>query len=241
MNYLDCETATAFRDFESCDERTKDCWTAKMRGELNRLREVDGVGIPESAQLPILYQDKAALYSEFNKIVCVSLGTVISKDGKQSMYIKSSSGDDEIDILKDVAKALDGKYELCAHNGLNFDFPILCRKYMIYGLPIPSVLNGTRAKPWESPFFDTQQVWKFGDMRYTVSLDQLAMVFDLPSPKANMHGSEVGEYYWSGRLKEIVQYCELDTRTLINVHRRMVGLPIVTEMHADAPVQEKLF
>lgn len=246
MNYIDIETVSFYKNLAIADQRTKDCWAAKMKGELpGKIKQLadetdDSVeNVDDAEALFELYRDKAALYSEFNKIVCVSLGTVLSSG---AIYIKSSSGDDEIEILKDVAKALDGKYELCAHNGLNFDFPILCRKYLIHGLPIPSVLNGTREKPWNSPFFDTQQYWKFGDLRYTVSLDQLAMVFNLPSPKANMHGSEVSEYYWSGRLKEIVNYCEQDVKALINVHRKMTNLPIITELHSGEPQkQEELF
>lgn len=243
MNYIDIETVSAFKNFESADQRTKDCWAAKMKGELARINLESTVKeVPDDVRLAMLYEDKAALYSEFNKIVCVSMGTVLSKDGKQSIYIKSSSGDDEIEILKDVAKALDGKYDLCAHNGKGFDFPHLSRKYMIYGLPMPDLFNNGGKKPWDIPLIDTQEMWKFGDMRYTVSLDALAMVFNLPSPKAQMHGSEVGEYYWSGRLKEIVTYCEMDVKTLINVHRRMTGLPVVTELHSGEPQkQEELF
>lgn len=244
MNYIDIETAPAFKDLESCDQRTKDCWTAKMRGELTKIAHESSVKeVPDDVRLAMLYEEKAALYSEFNKIVCVSLGTVISKEGKQSIYIKSSSGDDEIEILKDVAKALDGKYELCAHNGVSFDFPLLVRKYLIYGLNVPDILlKAGQGRPWESPLVDTQLLWRFGDYRYTVSLDALAMVFNLPSPKANMHGSEVGNYYWSGRLREIVTYCELDVKTLINVHRKMIGLPIVTDIHGGEPeIQEELF
>jgi len=68
------------------------------------------------------------------------------------------------------------------------------------------------------------------------------MVFELPSPKAQMHGSQVSEYYYAGRLKEIVQYCELDVATLINVHRKMIGQPIVQELYSEEPQkQEKLF
>lgn len=232
MNYLDIETATGYKDFESADQRTKECWAMKMRGEVETLRTEKGdLLLDPYFLLPKLYSEKAALYSEFNKIVCVTLGTVVTTEGVSRMSIKSSSSDDEIDILRDVAKALTGRYDLCAHNGKGFDFPMLSRKYMIHGLPMPELFNNGGKKPWDIPLIDTQEMWKFGDLRYTVSLDQLAMVFNLPSPKAQMHGSQVSEYYWSGRLKEIVKYCELDVQTLINVHRRMTGLSIVTELH----------
>lgn len=247
MNYIDIETVSFYKNLAVADQRTKDCWAAKMKGELpGKIKQLadetdDSVeNVDDAEALFELYRDKAALYSEFNKIVCVSLGTVLSSG---AIYIKSSSGDDEIEILKDVAKALDGKYELCGHNGIGFDFPQLARKYLIHGLTIPDILlKAGQGRPWESPLFDTQKMWQFGDYRYTVSLDALAMVFNLPSPKANMHGSEVSEYYWSGRLKEIVTYCEQDVKALINVHRKMIGLPIVTELHSGEPQkQEELF
>jgi len=243
MIYLDIETCSGFKDYYLADKRTQDLWYLKFRHLVLEALAKNPI-INESEFVNVMYKDKAALYSEFNKIVCVSLGMVVQdKETKtDKLHIKSSSSDNEIDILRDIATAIKSADTLVGHNGKAFDFPMLSRKYLIHGLQLPVLLQNSGRKPWEVPLIDTQEMWKFGDLRYTVSLDQLAMVFNLPSPKANMHGSQVSEYYYAGRLKEIVQYCELDVATLINVHRKMIGQPIVTELHGGEPEkQEELF
>jgi 3'-5' exonuclease len=218
MYYIDIETVPAFKTFEDADERTQQLFTKKMRAEI----EADGGQRDPYEIAAELYPQKAGLFAEFNKIVCVSLGTVLST-GPESIYIKSIIGDEKT-ILENVSLALGKSYDnLCAHFGKGFDFPVLCRKYVIHQIPMPRVLNIQGLKPWEVPLHDTQELWRFGDMRHSCSLDLLAHNFGLPSPKDQMDGSEVGHYFYNvpdGILK-IAEYCEKDVRTLINVHRVM--------------------
>jgi len=234
MLYIDIETVSAFKSFDDADERTKELFKKKMRMELLEWSTRDlGIafpGVPEDVKLRHLYSEKAGLFAEFNRIVCVSIGTVMPNkaqlDGSispESIYIRSIIGDEKT-ILENVSFALEKNYDnLCAHFGKGFDFPILCRKYIIHQIPMPRVLNISGMKPWEVPLHDTQDMWKFGDLRHSCSLDLLAHNFGLPSPKDQMDGSEVGHYFYNvpdGILK-ISEYCEKDVRTLINVHRIM--------------------
>lgn len=199
-----------------------------------------------------MYKDKAGLHAEFNKIVCISMGMIRFKPltdaqvqselqlnidpTKESLppvqredewYAKSFTGHDEKMLLMEFAEALKkGKVtELCAHNGKRFDYPQLSRKFIMYGLPLPKVLSTAGKKPWEITFqVDTMEMWGFGEYKYTCSLDLLAYSLGLPSPKANLDGSQVGPLYWSDLeselpLKQIASYCETDIFTCCNVHR----------------------
>jgi len=226
MLYIDIETVPAFKTFEDADERTQQLFTKKMRAEI----EADGGQRDPYEIAAELYPQKAGLFAEFNKIVCISLGVVIDKkaqlDGSvspESIYIKSFAAENEKDSLIALAEALKTGYQMCAHFGKGFDYPVLCRKYVMHQIPMPGLLNISGLKPWEVPLHDTQDMWKFGDMRHSCSLDLLAHCFGLPSPKSEMDGSEVGHYYYNvpDGLKKIVEYCERDVKTLINVHRVM--------------------
>lgn len=235
MLYIDIETVPAFKSFEDADERTQQLFKKKMRAELlewatRDLALAEFPGIPEDVKLRHLYGEKAGLFAEFNKIVCISLGVVIDKkvllDGTlapESIYIKSFASDSESVNLIALSSALTSGYQMCAHFGKGFDYPVLCRKYVMHQIPMPGLLNISGLKPWEVPLHDTQDMWKFGDMRHSCSLDLLAHCFGLPSPKSEMDGSEVGHYYYNvpDGLKKIVEYCERDVTTLINVHRVM--------------------
>jgi hypothetical protein len=227
MYYLDVESVPAFKCFDDADDRTKQLFKKKFAREIEEIM-VDS----DFHACDIIYAQKAALHAEFNKIVCVSLGAITqvafakptTELQKEGIYIKSFSGPEET-ILTQLSQALSKAYQLCAHFGKGFDFPVLARKYLIHGIPIPPVLDTAGRKPWEVPLYDTQEMWKFTDLKYSVSLDLLAHVFGLPSPKEEMSGDQVASvYYEENDIDKIVRYCESDVRTLINVHRKMMFL-----------------
>lgn len=238
MTYLDIETVSAFPDFDSADERTQELFHSKMKMEPALINAEST--LETAAVISDLYSQKAALFAEFNKIVCVSFGTVMSTNSQfhapptgEHIVLKSITNNDEHQLLLDVKASLEKSYSLCAHYGKGFDFPVLSRKFIIHGIPIPALLDNSNKKPWEIPLVDTADLWKFGDMRHSASLDLLTHCFGLPSPKEGMHGADVGRLYWSKEddstyiLRKIAEYCEGDVRALINVHRRINGQPAI--------------
>ena len=99
---------------------------------------------------------------------------------------------------------------------------------MIHQIELPKILKMHGKKPWEIPHLDTMDLWKFGDYKHYTSLDLLAHIFGLPSPKDDMDGSEVSKvYYQEKNLERIKSYCETDVITLINVFRKMRHEPIL--------------
>lgn len=235
--FIDIETVPAFRSILEADERTRELFIKKFRFEIAERVETEwkkpfygerGMSLIKSEVEQEIYLEKAGLLAEFNKIACVSLGTWIEKAQRvdkpsapeRHLYINSFTGE-EFDILTTLSHALKSADSLCAHFGKGFDYPVLARKYLIHGLPVPYILNTKGMKPWEIPLIDTQELWKFGDLRHSCSLDLLAHLFGIPSPKENMDGSMVAGYFYDGRIKEIVEYCEADVRTLALVYERI--------------------
>ncbi len=120
---------------------------------------------------------------------------------------------------------------LCAHNGKEFDFPYIARRMMINQIEIPAILQLFGKKPWEVQHLDTMELWKFGDYKNFTSLDLLANVFEIPTPKDDIDGSQVARvYYDENNVERIKDYCEKDVVTLINVFRKM---------RYDQPLQRK--
>jgi predicted PolB exonuclease-like 3'-5' exonuclease len=167
-----------------------------------------------------VYKNTAGLYSEYGKIVCVSMGYVLD----ERIAIKSFYGDNEKEILEQVAAAIWKAESLVAHNGKEFDFPWLCRRMLINGVILPKVLKIQNLKPWQVRLEDTQEMWRFGQFNYKVSLACLCQLFGLPSPKEGMDGSQVSEVYYIERnLPKIAEYCEGDIRALIDVYMKLKG------------------
>jgi len=238
MTYIDIETVSRFPDYESADVRTQELFHQKMIMEpsIQSVPMIDGLRDTREA-ISKLYEQKAALFAEFNQVVCVSFGAVMPRkaqmDGSVSdeyIALMSIINTDEHQLLLDVAESLKKSHSLCAHYGKGFDFPVLSRKFIIHGIPIPALLDNSSKKPWEIPLVDTADLWKFGDLRHSASLDLLTHCFGLPSPKEGMHGADVGRVYHSegeSSLIKIARYCEGDVRALINVHRRINGQPAI--------------
>ncbi len=187
------------------------------------------------------YERNSPLYAEHGKIVCISIG-YWNKEGKFKM--KSFAGRHEKELLEAAAPVLEKFYTLAGHNILEFDLPFLFRRYLINGLPVPSPLVVYGKKTWEIPHIDTMKIWSHAAWNYKVSLDMLAHVFGLPSPKENMSGADVGKMYWSmfdglgddelpfeiekTVMGNISRYCEGDVLTSANVYCKMKGIAIIT-------------
>jgi len=201
--FLDIETAPVVYKFQDLSERGKSLWEKKMKWQMER----DGVSVEES-------YDKAGILAEFARVVCVSVGFYFSED--EELRVKSFNNRDEKELLKDLAKLFatfldeEDKY-LCAHNGKEFDFPFLARRYLINGLQLPYCLDLAGKKPWEVQHLDTMNLWKFGDYKHYTSLDLLTHTFNIPSPKSDMDGSDVARLFYEDKADDrIKKYCEDD-------------------------------
>ena len=229
--YLDIETVPMTKSLEDMPERLQEQWTKKAA---NLGTEEDS---PED-----LFQ-RAGIYAEFGKIICISAGTIYRKGkDKQRVYrVKSFYGHDEKQLLIDFADMLDKftanpAHKLCAHNGQEFDFPWIARRMLIHGLKLPKILDIAGAKPWEirDSLIDTMQLWKFGDYKHYTSLNLLCAIFDIPTPKDDIDGSQVAKvYYEEGDLERIARYCEKDTLAVAQLLLRYKGEPIINSENVE--------
>ena len=221
--FLDIETVPQHPSFDLVPNDWKDLWTKKAEALL-RNRELETV---ES-----IYS-RAGIYAEFGKIICISCGVIMGSGDNKRIIIKSFYGEEEKVILQDFAEmlrkwAVDSNKFLCAHNGKEFDFPYCCRRMIINGIPIPSILNTAGKKPWEVTHIDTMELWKFGDFKSYTSLNLLAHALGIPTPKDDIDGSMVGDVYWKEKnLERIATYCQKDVVTAAQVYLRIIGESLI--------------
>ena len=99
---------------------------------------------------------------------------------------------------------------------------------LINGIKLPKILNIAGKKPWEINHLDTMELWKFGDYKSFTSLNLLATVFGIPTPKDDIDGSDVARVYWEEKdLKRIVNYCQKDVLTVAQLLLRMQNEPLI--------------
>ena len=85
-------------------------------------------------------------------------------------------------------------------------------------------------KPWEIKQIDTMELWKFGDFKHYTSLDLLTHIFNIPTPKDDIDGSQVAKVYYQDKdLERIIKYCEKDVVATIQLLRKYKGEPLIDE------------
>jgi hypothetical protein len=208
--FLDIETVPQFADYDSLDNPTKLLWEAKTKYQR------------KENFTPKEFYDRAGIWAEFGKIICISVGYFKQKEDPINFRVTSFYGE-EGDILKDFKALLETHFNksnhlLCAHNGKEFDFPYIARRMVILGIDLPEKLNLFGKKPWEVPHLDTLELWKFGDYKTFTSLSLMAHVLGIQSPKDDISGEQVRDVFYKEKdIDRIVAYCEKDTVTVAQI------------------------
>jgi 3'-5' exonuclease len=219
--FLDIETVPLYESFEQLPEIEKEYFDAKTKYQR-------GETLTEN------FYEKAGIWAEFGKIVCISVGYFhFNKDIRQ-LRIKSFVGDEK-QLLKDFCNLLNNHFNapqilLCGHNAKEFDFPYISRRLIINGLPLPNKLNLFGKKPWEISHIDTMELWKFGDYKHYTSLKLMAHILGIPSPKDDIDGSQVAHvFYKENDIDRIAIYCQKDVVTTAQVFLRLRGSELLVD------------
>jgi len=221
--FLDIETVPEVPTFIDLSARKQEMFTKKT--EYQRRDEIS----PED------FFERAGIWAEFGKIVCISVGFFDPFSQDKIFRIKSFYEKDESKILNDFKNLLEKYYYqpqhlLCAHNGKEFDFPYIARRMIINRISLPEKLNLFGKKPWEVAHLDTLELWKFGDYKHYTSLNLLTEILGIASPKEDIDGSQVARvFYEEDDLDRIARYCENDTLAVAQVYLRLMGFDILDD------------
>ncbi len=208
--FLDIETVPEHASFEELSEEKKKLW--ELKTQYQRKEEFTAEE----------FYDRAGIWAEFGKIVCISVGYFAFQGELRTFRITTFHGEEK-KILTEFRNLLEDHFSrpqhlLCAHNGKEFDFPYIARRMLIHNMPLPLKLDLFGKKPWEVPHLDTLELWKFGDYKHYTSLKLLCNVLKVPSPKDDIDGSEVRNvYYQDQNLARIITYCEKDVVAIAQV------------------------
>ncbi len=217
---IDIETVPQYQSFKEMPEHFQHLWDQKTHFQRK----------PEQSAEE--FYERAGILAEFGKIICISLGIFSMQNKKQLLRIKSFSGHNEFEILNQFAILLEKQIPtlmLCAHNGKEFDYPYLCRRMLVNGIEIPKILQIAGKKPWEISHLDTMELWKFGDHKHYTSLNLLAAIFNIPTPKDDIDGGMVRSvYYEEQNLDRIVTYCQKDVITTAQILLKFKGMEIIS-------------
>ncbi len=212
--FLDIETVPEAEDYQHLDSEVQMLYEQKTQ-----YQRKDDFTAEE-------FYDRAGIWAEFGKIVCISVGYFTIKGDIRNFRVTSFFGEED-KLLKDFNNLLNSHFNgrqhvLCGHNAKEFDIPFLARRMIINQIPIPDKLNLFGKKPWEIAHLDTLELWKFGDYKHYTSLKLMCKVLGIPSPKGDIDGSQVGHVFYVDKdIDRIVTYCEKDTIAVAQIFLRL--------------------
>ncbi|HBZ21575.1 MAG TPA: 3'-5' exonuclease [Bacteroidales bacterium] len=228
--FLDIETVPLAASCKMLDQASQVLWDKKSKQFRNESQSAEDV------------YERAGIYAEFGKIICISVGLIKEKE-PFFFRLKSFFGDDEKVLLAEFSSMLN-KFSknrealLCAHNGKEFDYPYIARRMIINRMIIPDILDNAGRKPWEVKLLDTLDLWKFGDYKSYTSLDLLTTTLNIPTPKDDIDGSMVaGIYYKEHDIRRIARYCEKDVLAVARVLMRFMNLADIEEDKIESVTQ----
>lgn len=224
--FIDIETVAGFPTLDQVPERLRQQWQRKARHLRTEANQTDAD----------LYEGRAGIYAEFGRVIVIGLGFVHpGEDGELALKVRTLANTDEAALLREFVALIETKYRpdrltFCAHNGFEFDYPYLCRRMLVNGIPLPKALQLSGQPPWKNPHLDTLELWKFGDKKNFTSLDLLAALFDIPSSKTDLSGDKVnGVFHRENGLDRIRQYCQEDVVVLAQLLLRYHNQPLIAE------------
>lgn len=215
--FIDIETVPIQYSYKELNQSEKELWDKKWFYIKDSTAEE--------------HYSKAGIYAEFAKVICIGLGFI--SEGK--FRTKTISGDNEKEILSEFSKLLHEYFNtkenyLCAHNGKEFDYPFLCRRMLVNKMPLPKIMQLQGLKPWEVKHLDTMEMWRFGDVKNFTSLNLLAHIFNIPSPKDDIDGSQIAKVYYEDKnIERIKSYCIKDVITLARIYQSLKGLDVIKD------------
>lgn len=223
--FIDIKTASFKPSFEDLSPNQQCLWKHKANHlTKNTLLDFNQQLIED------LYREKAAIYSEFGKIICISVGIFIKQSGRIHFKTKSFSDSSEKNILEGFIDLIRKKFNnplqfsFCGHNIQEFDIPYICRRSLINGISLPNALNIQGKKAWQIKHIkDTLQLWKFGDYKHFTSLNLLCDLFNIPHSPNLLERSIVEEADELVKTEIISQNCEQDVKATAMLYCKMIG------------------
>ena len=201
-----------------------DCETVPDTALLRKIYGFEGSDAEVARQA--FAAQKAASGSEFLPVMfhrVVAISAVMADEYGKFLRVSTMKGANEREILnKFIGFVNSHNPRLVSFNGRGFDLPMILTRAMRYNVSFPSfyeVENKELGKgKWDGNYRDRysgkfhfdllDHVSEFGSVR-GLKLDTLCASLNLPG-KYDVHGDQVMELFFDGKIDKINEYCESD-------------------------------
>lgn len=216
--FLDIETISEKRSYKELSDRKRNLFFKKFDYQYQQhiaqvMRELD-LNFEDTMNQMVansedpwqqVWERNACVNAEFGKILSISQGKFANTDDEGGgsslkLYLKSITTRSEGALLTefegDIKKAK--PQQLCAYNGIEFDFQFIGQRMYINGMEPFELINVFNKKPWvvTDNLFDPMRMWKGTATKHTCSLDLMCECLGIESPKGDIDGSMINELFY---------------------------------------------
>lgn len=231
--FVDIETSSVVKELE-IDTPLFDAWAYKFKSENLSNDEIIAK-----------FNQTAALYAEFGRIVCISVGRLWKGEFVMNTYNNLDEKQLILDFYSFLDKINSKDVIICGHAVKSFDIPYIVQRGIINNLIPHELVDTSGLKPWESDWvLDTKDLWS-GMSFNKSSLIGITTALGLPSPKDDISGADVPALFWKnpeGNIDRISKYCEKDVKAVFDVMFKLKNLGKDDVLNIESsPVIQVLF
>jgi predicted PolB exonuclease-like 3'-5' exonuclease len=211
--YLDIETLPFARD----EDRILELARASVPGNYKKQEAIDEW---IEANKEEVYR-KTSLDWRYARIL--SIGYALDDAAPEVIYMQDPTDVAlrfAFDRLHSVVRTYRQRPTWVAHNGGNFDVPMLYRNALRLRHPLASVVPWEK---WGKGLDDTMEMWARTNPRDYTRIDDIAAFLGLPRKAAGLDGSKVYATWLAGEHDRIREYQAGDIVQLRDVHRTLRG------------------
>lgn len=206
MTKLIFDIETAGEDFDALDKKQQEDikrWAKEDEAELAKLKESTSFW-PLTGQVVVI----GMLNPDTNKgAVYLQAPNQEIKSFEENGILFESGAEKE--ILEKFWLDIQNYQQFISFNGRDFDIPFLMIRSAINGVkPSRNFFGGAYSGRYDKDFIDLADRLKFhGVLRHGFSLDWWCRAFKIKSPKEEMTGYQVKDFFKQGKYLEIARYC----------------------------------
>ena len=207
--FFDIETAPVVKELQ-VDTPLFNAWAYKVAKD----------GVTDNDEVVKSFSEKAGLYPEFARVVCVVVGKIM----KGKIHLITYDDKDEKTLLSNFNDVVsrNSTSKLTGFVNIGFDTPFIFKRMLINGIQPHDRIDSSGLKPWEVEEVDLAKIWQATSFS-RASLTAVCTAFGLPTPKDELSGSDVGKTYWSTKqdTTRISEYCRKDVVATVNIFKKM--------------------
>ncbi|MEW5805672.1 MAG: ribonuclease H-like domain-containing protein [Patescibacteria group bacterium] len=224
MNKLVFDIETAGEKFEDLDETSKELLDQRFKKRAQTEEELE------------LFRTQLSFYPETSKIVAIGMLNPDTEKGT-ALYLAEKAGEaiqekgieyqpitSEKELLEKFWQIALSYEEFITFNGRGFDLPVLMVRSAVNGIrPAKNLMHNRYLsyQPTSVVHIDLFDQLSFYGARYNaLGLHFWARAFGINSPKEELSGEKVTEYFYRGKRLEIAKYCMNDVFATAELYKK---------------------